>query len=146
MLIGIFSHCDCHYRLECDTPLVCHSYSFRYMGCRLSLLFCSHGKPIFGMTWNECCLKFQLCYYITWTNDLGWGNASMHWLYRFMFHRLNLTFIRIVYLMQKHFWCKKVLPSKVESYLEVNTWADCRQEDLISECSQGSAHLTQTLH
>ena len=24
------------------------------------------------------------------------------------------------YLMQKHLWCKKVQPSKVESYLEVN--------------------------
>ena len=24
------------------------------------------------------------------------------------------------YLMQKHLWCKKVQPSKMESYLEVN--------------------------
>ena len=26
-----------------------------------------------------------------------------------------------IYLMQKHFWCKKARPSKVESYLEANT-------------------------
>ena len=25
-----------------------------------------------------------------------------------------------VYLMQKHLWCKKIWPSKVELYLEVN--------------------------
>ena len=31
------------------------------------------------------------------------------------------------------FGVKKVWPSKVESYLEVNAWADWRQQDLISE-------------
>ena len=51
----------------------------------------------------------------------------------------------IPYLMQKHLRCRKVQPSKVESYLEVNTWADWRQQDLISECSQGLAYWTQTL-
>ena len=35
-------------------------------------------------------------------------------------------------------------PSKVESYPEVNTWADWRQQDLISECSQGLAHKHYT--
>ena len=39
-------------------------------------------------------------------------------------------------LMQKHLWCKKVWPSKIESYLEVNTLTDWRQQDLISEYGQ----------
>ena len=45
--------------------------------------------------------------------------------------------------MQKHLWCKKVQPSKVESYLEVNAWTDWRQQDLISEYGQGLAYWTQ---
>ena len=27
-----------------------------------------------------------------------------------------------------------------ESYLEVNTWRDLQQQDVISECGQGLAH------
>ena len=46
--------------------------------------------------------------------------------------------IRILYLMQKHLRCKKVRPSKVESYLEVNALRDWRQQDLISEYGQGA--------
>ena len=34
---------------------------------------------------------------------------------------LNKLSFNIKYLMQKHLKCKKVRPSKVESYLEVNT-------------------------
>ena len=36
------------------------------------------------------------------------------------------------------FGVKKVQPSKVESYLEVNVWTDWQQQDLISEFSQGA--------
>ena len=50
------------------------------------------------------------------------------------------------YLMQNTFGAKKAQPSKVESYLEVNTWTDWRQQDLISECDQGLAYWTWTLH
>ena len=42
--------------------------------------------------------------------------------------------------MQKHLRRKKVRPSKVESYLELNIQADWRQQDLISECGQGLAY------
>ena len=43
--------------------------------------------------------------------------------------------------MQKHFGVKKVRPSKVESYLEVNTRTQADwQQDLISECGQGLAY------
>ena len=42
-------------------------------------------------------------------------------------------------LMQKHLQYKKG-PSKVESYLEVDTLADWQQQDLISGCSQGLAY------
>ena len=42
--------------------------------------------------------------------------------------------------MQKHFAVKKVRPSKVESYLEVNVWTGWRQQDLISEYGQGTQH------
>ena len=38
------------------------------------------------------------------------------------------------------FGVKKARPSKVESYLEVNTRADWQQEDLILECGQGLAY------
>ena len=44
------------------------------------------------------------------------------------------------YLIQNTFGVKKAQPSKVESYLEVNTWEDWRQQDLISECGQGLAY------
>ena len=62
-----------------------------------------------------------------------------------------LTYIYIVvcvvmYTHAKHLRCKKVRPSKVESYLEVNTQADWRQQDLISECGQGLAYWTQALY
>ena len=40
--------------------------------------------------------------------------------------------------MQKHLQCKKVRPSKVESYLEVNASRDWRQQDLILEYGQGA--------
>ena len=40
--------------------------------------------------------------------------------------------------MQKHLLCKKVWPSKVESYLKVNVQTDCKQQDLISEYGQGA--------
>ena len=40
--------------------------------------------------------------------------------------------------MQKHLQYKKVQPSKVESYLEVNVWTDWWQQDLISEYGQGA--------
>ena len=39
--------------------------------------------------------------------------------------------------MQNTFAVEKVWPSKVESYLEVNAWADLQQQDLISEYGQG---------
>ena len=52
----------------------------------------------------------------------------------------------IANLIQNTFGVKKARPSKVESYLEVNTWADWRQQDLISECGQGLAYWTQALH
>ena len=51
-----------------------------------------------------------------------------------------------LYLIQNTFGVKKARPSKVESYLEVNTWADWQQQDLISECGQGLAYWTQALH
>ena len=35
-------------------------------------------------------------------------------------------------------WCKKVQPSKVESYLEVNAQTDWQQEHLVSEYSAGA--------
>ena len=38
--------------------------------------------------------------------------------------------------MQNTFGVKKVQPSKVESYLEVNAWTGWQQEDLISEYTQ----------
>ena len=52
----------------------------------------------------------------------------------------------INYSCKNTFGIKKVPPSKVESYLEVNTWADWRQQDLISDCGQGLAYWTQALH
>ena len=42
----------------------------------------------------------------------------------------------------KHLRCKKAQPSKVESYLEMNTWTDWQQQDLISECGQGLVYWT----
>ena len=45
-------------------------------------------------------------------------------------------------LMQKHLWCEKVEPSKVESYLAVNAWTDLQYQDLISEYGQGLAYWT----
>ena len=50
--------------------------------------------------------------------------------------------------MQKHLQCKKLWPSKVESYLEVNTWTDWQQQDMISKYVQGLAyykHINTTL-
>ena len=46
--------------------------------------------------------------------------------------------------MQKHLWYgyKKVRPSKVESYLEVNAWTDWWQQDMISKYGQGLAYWT----
>ena len=44
------------------------------------------------------------------------------------------------YLMQKHLRCKKVRPSKVELYLEVNAWTNQRQQVLISENGQEAQH------
>ena len=41
-------------------------------------------------------------------------------------------------LMQKYFWSKKVWPSKVESYLELNALTGWEQEDMISEYCQGA--------
>ena len=35
---------------------------------------------------------------------------------------------------------KKVWPSKVESYLEMNVWTDWWQQDFISEYTQGALH------
>ena len=42
-------------------------------------------------------------------------------------------------LCKNTFGAKKVQPSKVESYLEVDAWTDWRQQYLISEYSQGLA-------
>ena len=44
------------------------------------------------------------------------------------------------YLMQKHLRCKKTWPSTVESCLEMNTWRDWQQKDLLSKCGQGLAY------
>ena len=44
--------------------------------------------------------------------------------------------------MRKQIWYKDVKPSKVESYLKVNTWTDWRQQDLISEYGQDLAYWT----
>ena len=46
--------------------------------------------------------------------------------------------------MQKTFGIKKVWPSKVELYLEVNAWTYWWQQDLISEYAygQGLAYWT----
>ena len=41
---------------------------------------------------------------------------------------------------------KKVQPSKVESYLEVNAWTDWRQQDLTSEYGQDLAYWTHTYY
>ena len=38
------------------------------------------------------------------------------------------------------FGVKKVRPGKLESYLEVNAWADLQQQDLISEYGEGVWH------
>ena len=46
------------------------------------------------------------------------------------------------YLMQNTFGVKKMQPSKVELYLKVNAWTNWRQQDLISEYSQGLAYWT----
>ena len=51
--------------------------------------------------------------------------------------RSDIKYIRISF--ENTFGVKKARPSKVESYLEVNTYADWRQQDLISECGQGLA-------
>ena len=40
--------------------------------------------------------------------------------------------------MQKHLWSKKVWPSKVESYLELNALTGWEQLDMISEYCQGA--------
>ena len=40
------------------------------------------------------------------------------------------------------FGVKKVRPSKVESYLELNAWTDWWQQDLISEYDQSLAYRT----
>ena len=44
------------------------------------------------------------------------------------------------YVMQKHLQCKKTRPSKVESYPEVNAQRNRWQQDLISQCGQGSTY------
>ena len=49
------------------------------------------------------------------------------------------------YLIQNTSTVKKAWPSKVESYLEVKTWIDWWQQDLMSECCQGLAYWTQKL-
>ena len=46
------------------------------------------------------------------------------------------------YLMQNTFGVNKAWPSKVESYLEVNTRTDWWQQDLTSEYDQGLAYWT----
>ena len=57
-----------------------------------------------------------------------------------------LILTKVMISNAKHLQCKKGAPSKVESYLEVNTWAEWQQQDLISECGQGLAYWTQALH
>ena len=49
------------------------------------------------------------------------------------------------YSCKNTFGVKQAWPSKVESYLEVNTLVNWRQQDLISDCGQGLAYQTQTL-
>ena len=60
------------------------------------------------------------------------ANFSMHT----MPTHLYLILYAQYYLIQKHRWCKKVQPSKVESYLEMNTQTNWQQQDLILVYSQ----------
>ena len=52
---------------------------------------------------------------------------------------LNTSYVLSRVCHVKHLQCKKVWPSKIDSYLEVNAWTDWRHQDLISEYSQGVA-------
>ena len=63
-----------------------------------------------------------------WVNNSG--SKAMHEPYKSIDISWRNTFI-----------VKKVQPSKVESYLELNAWTDW-QQDLISEYGQGLAYWT----
>ena len=57
-------------------------------------------------------------------NTVLYVNTASYEQYRPKISKVNVLYIiytRILKPMQKHLRCKKVRPSKVESYLEVNT-------------------------